>query len=101
GSSPKSFCEMGGKLYFSAYTDNTGQELWVTDGTDNGTSLVKDIAPGAYSSTFKSTFIVYSGKLYFVATDNTADRLWTSDGTETGTHTVTNDASIKATYTSM
>jgi ELWxxDGT repeat protein len=31
---------------FRARTEATGTELWVTDGTPAGTSLLKDILPG-------------------------------------------------------
>ena len=34
-----------GKLYFAA-TDSNGKELWSTDGTPAGTTMVKDFRPG-------------------------------------------------------
>ena len=40
----------GGLLYFTAYTGNTGVELWKSDGTAVGTVMVKDIRPGPESS---------------------------------------------------
>lgn len=33
------------KLYFLGYEKSTGHELWVTDGTESGTKLVKDLTP--------------------------------------------------------
>ncbi len=35
-------------LYFSGFGANTGRELWRTDGTAAGTTLVKDINAGSY-----------------------------------------------------
>ena len=39
-------------LYFWAYTDNYGFELWVTDGTTNGTHIVEDSYPGPVDSDY-------------------------------------------------
>ena len=33
-------------LFFRATTSLNGYELWVTDGTESGTNIVKDINPG-------------------------------------------------------
>ena len=37
-------------LFFSAFTDQFGRELWVTDGSENGTNMFADIAPGPGNS---------------------------------------------------
>jgi len=34
------------KLFFTAYTGEYGQEPWVSDGTPEGTYMIKDLAPG-------------------------------------------------------
>jgi ELWxxDGT repeat protein len=80
------------KLFFQAYADATGIELWVTDGTLNGTTLVKDINPGEDSSlddigTFeKESAALMNGTLVFFADDGIHGKeLWTSDGTVNGT----------------
>lgn len=82
---PNYFCPMNGKLYFSANTVANGTELWVTDGTNAGTVMVKDINPGTgNSSPFKLTAI--GNTVYFRATDGTnGTELWKSDGTSGGT----------------
>ena len=77
--------EAGGVLYFSASTSTTGLELWKSDGTDVGTTLVKDINVGTAGSNLSSLTNV-NGTLFFSALDNVGGQeLWKSDGTEAGT----------------
>lgn len=73
------------KVYFTANDGTNGLELWVTDGTTNGTQLLKDIYPGALFSN-PQHLTVYNGKLYFAANDGTNGmELWVTDGTANGT----------------
>jgi uncharacterized repeat protein (TIGR01451 family) len=83
----------GGTLYFSCpgVTTNSdgvsaeGYELWKSDGTPEGTTLVKDIRPGT-STSKPNNFTYVGGTLYFTANDGTNGmELWKSDGTEAGT----------------
>ncbi len=72
---------LDGKLYFAASATNYSEKLWVTDGTEAGTGLVKDIS--FYSS---PKFVVLGNYMYFAANDDTAGvELWKSDGTDSGT----------------
>ena len=98
-SNPGNFTEVDGKLYFSATDSETGTELWVTDGTAEGTQLVKDInlvesGNADVSATSDSispigVFIEFEDKLYFTADDGiNGDALWVSDGTAEGTQLV-------------
>lgn len=65
--------------------DNLGFEPWITDGTPEGTHLVKDIYPGAESSS-NSNGIAWNNKLWFAANDGVhGSELWMSDGTDSGT----------------
>lgn len=76
------------RLYFHGTDANHGKELWSTDGTTQGSTLVKDITPGAADSVFiKDSMIVLNGSLYFATVDSNAQRvtLWRTDGTEAGT----------------
>lgn len=74
-----------GVLYFRATTEETGTELWKTDGTERGTVLVKDIYPGKGSSD-PSYLVNLNGSLLFTARDGgIGQRLWRTDGTEAGT----------------
>lgn len=74
-----------GKLYFQGDGGTNGDELWVSDGTIGGTSMVKDIntTPGANSD--PASFAIYNDKLYFVANPGTGNQLWVTDGTPGGT----------------
>ena len=67
-------------------SDNVhGPELWRTDGTAAGTSLVKDINPGLPSSDI-TNMIFKNGAFYFSANDGVNGyELWKSDGTNAGT----------------
>jgi ELWxxDGT repeat protein len=75
----------GGKAFFSAWSSDTGSELWMSDGTAAGTRLLKDIFPGPGSSS-PVRMREMGGKLYFVADDGVHGmELWCSDGTSAGT----------------
>ena len=50
GSNPAKFCALGSHVYFTAETSATGIELWKSDGTVDGTKLVRDIREGTSSS---------------------------------------------------
>lgn len=49
-SAPRFFADANGTLYFTADGGAEGRELWKTDGTSGGTTLVADIEPGAVGS---------------------------------------------------
>jgi ELWxxDGT repeat protein len=100
-SSPRDFTELKDKIYFTANDEINGRELWITDGTVNGTQLLKDINPGSsvsyYGRTFPNSsdaddFTVLNDKLYFTAEsgDSNDRRLWVTDGTTEGTQLVKN-----------
>ncbi|MCA9445205.1 MAG: fibronectin type III domain-containing protein, partial [Candidatus Omnitrophica bacterium] len=72
-------------LYFAANDGVHGIELWRTDGTDEGTQMVRDINIGeAHSS--PSWLEPMGDYLYFTAKDATRGiEIWRTDGTEEGT----------------
>jgi ELWxxDGT repeat protein len=70
------------QLWLSADNGATGIELFRSDGTAAGTSLIKDINTGIASSN-PSNLVVIGGAGYFTANDGTNGiELWRSDRTE-------------------
>jgi ELWxxDGT repeat protein len=75
--------ELNGMVYFAANNSVNGRQLWKSDGTAVGTSIVKLINPtNSEIAGLKSV----SDSLYFSANGGSSGReLWKSDGTDTGT----------------
>ena len=120
GSSPDNFIELNDKLYFSANDGESGHELWVTDGTSEGTQILKDLNPGSTYETYPynplyspayvpnssspDSFIEFNDKLYFTANSEEKGReLWVTDGTSKGTQLIKDinpgsESSLSGTY---
>lgn len=93
-----------GVAYFIGQTKGANDEVWVTDGTDAGTHVIKDICPEALGSSsiqwiynFNDEKVVWREKTpRGYANANGGDstlykshldqQIWVSDGTEAGTH---------------
>lgn len=90
---------MNGYAYFSATDGNTGQELWRTDGTLSGTTMVKDIGPGTAggASTVSPDVVRVGDRLIFLADDRRGlnPQLWSTDGTAAGTVVIATDVSLQ------
>lgn len=74
-----------GLFFFAASTSAAGKELWRSDGSADGTHIVKDIASGTASS--DPTSLTPAGNYLFFIASNAANgtELWRTDGTEAGT----------------
>ena len=101
GSYPSGFTGYNGYVYFKASGDvngtSIGPELFRTDGTATGTTLVKDIVTGSEGSA-PSNFTVWKDALYFsIAKPDVYDykyfyiSIWKTDGTYEGTKEVFED----------
>lgn len=78
-------------VYFSAYEDNTGRELYHSSGDAFSTILVKDIWPGVNNSSSPTHMTKFGNYLAFSADDGQHGReLWISDKTEDGTYMLKN-----------
>lgn len=86
------FKEFNGKLYFIGASNPNGYEIWSTDGTIAGTSLLTNINPGAGSAfdfNLDPCFLVFKNKMYFKANNGVNGiELWSTDGTAAGTSMV-------------
>ena len=90
-SAPEYLTSVGNTLYFSAFEEVNGGELWKSDGTAEGTVIVKDIWVGSDNGSYPANLTALGSTLYFSADDGTNRReLWKSDGTGAGTSMVEN-----------
>jgi uncharacterized delta-60 repeat protein len=87
-SSPKDIVALGnGKAVFNASGDlGSGSELWITDGTAEGTVMLKEMVAGTGNGNPLDMTALGNGKVVFSANAAGKGReLWVTDGTEAGT----------------
>lgn len=82
GSRARGHTPAGSRVVFMATDDAHGRELWVTDGTRNGTHLLSDLNPGKASSTFSEIHALSGRALFF---ERGSSSLYVTDGTVAGT----------------
>ncbi|MFN7022589.1 MAG: hypothetical protein ACK4WH_14865 [Phycisphaerales bacterium] len=82
---------VAGRFVFPSGDPDHGNELWVSDGTPSGTSLLIDIAPGSPDSN-PELIAGTPDRAFFVARSAPSSplELWVTDGTITGTRLVGN-----------
>jgi len=90
--SVNSLTKYNNQVVFTASTTPTNSYLYtepyITDGTTVGTTIIKNIKPGADGSSPNGYFL-YMDKIYFSADDGThGNELWSTNGTDTGTQLV-------------
>jgi ELWxxDGT repeat protein len=94
GSEPQDLVNVNGVLFFSADNGSSGRELWRSNGTAAGTTLVKDIRPAveddygySYNEGSEPQHLVNVKGVLFFSADNgvTGRELWRSNGTAAGT----------------
>jgi len=72
--------EVNGLVFFWAYDPQHGTELWMTDGTEGGISLVNDLHPGNATASNPGVSLILQAaddRLYFDADDgSTGYELW-------------------------
>lgn len=107
-SDPRWLVKFHNKLYFAADDGEHGRELWTSDGTEQGTFMVKDVVPPYFDPDFDQTFnygsnpanlTAMNGVLYFSTLETgptPGSVLYKSDGTEQGTVALKriNDAAV-------
>ncbi len=84
-SNPDFFVDLNGVAIFTADHASYGRELWRSDGTTQGTYLLKDVYAGT-SSGVNDRLKVVGSTVYFAGTDlANGTELWKTDGTAAGT----------------
>lgn len=85
---PNNFVAGNGIIYFAASAGNDTHEIWKTDGTVAGTTMVKDVYSGIQGYAL-SNLITLNGILFFTVYGGASgNELWKSDGTIGGTELV-------------
>lgn len=84
----KALMNIGDRLVFVAADGVTGAELWTSDGTSEGTVVLRDISPGNPGSD-PEQLTLCNGMIFFVATTPANGKeVWRTDGTPSGTFMV-------------
>jgi ELWxxDGT repeat protein len=92
---PPRYVRAGDKVFFPANTKAAGSELYVTDGTPDGTRMVRDLVPGPNSGVSLSRYarwgLGWKDRLYFYNFDGGGAQvqLYVTDGTDAGTQALT------------
>ncbi|WP_053975849.1 T9SS type A sorting domain-containing protein [Mangrovimonas xylaniphaga] len=72
----------GKKVYFQASNGTDGSELWVSDGTVDGTKQIINL-DGTSDNSYPRAFVEYNNTMYFY--NYGVKEMWKTDGTTNGT----------------
>src|SRR5215213_6527325 len=80
----------GGLVFFIGGDPAHGDELWRSDGTEEGTFLLKDIVPGPGAGVpggwwLPGDGVVFADTFYFISKNGEHHTWWRTDGTTAGT----------------
>ncbi len=93
---PWYFVNWNGILFFTVRNDTTS-ELWKSDGTSDGTVLVKALGGPSAPDIFSLTHLTLAGDtLYFFTSGSGGQTLWKSDGTTAGTLPITTFSAVQS-----
>lgn len=84
----RAFAVVGDKFLFTADDGVHGRELWASDGTTAGTTMVSDLTQGAASTTFvvgNENTVLGDTFLFQTGSVEAGRALYATDGTEAGT----------------
>lgn len=89
-SRPRDLVRVGNRFFFTADEEqNSGRELWLSDGTPAGTQLVADLDTTTLSSVGPKSLTAVGDSLFFIGRcPDFGEQLWVSDGTNAGTRIV-------------
>lgn len=94
GANPAVYATYNNKLFLSATTEKDNQP-WITDGTDTGTYMLKEIVPDTTGRPMFYNTCEFQDQLYFQyylyegGNRNFIQQIWKTDGTQKGTELVT------------
>ncbi|MEM7117296.1 MAG: hypothetical protein AAF614_32985, partial [Chloroflexota bacterium] len=89
------------KIIFPAFSEENGWEPWVSDGTVEGTHILKEINPDnndaqPWGNSYPVNFVVLGDRVLFAANDAMYNNgLWATDGTTNGTYLVSELGFVK------
>lgn len=94
---PASTISSGNTLYFGADNSVNGNELWKSDGTEQGTVMIKDINQGSrFESSSPGSFFIHKDAVIFRVYDpNTVQALYRTNGTENGTFSIWSEKEVQ------